>query len=140
MKKFSIVGEYVLQIGSQGSGDGQLMHPTGIAVHGDRLYVAEFTNKQISVFYCDGRFCHVTRLGHLSSPHGVVINSDELLLVSDMGQHCAGMFKMDGTYVDKFGIPGVNKGQINSPNGIAVDASGLILISEDANHRVSTRI
>jgi len=63
VKKFSIVGEYVLQIGSQGSGDGQLMHPIGITLHGDRLYVAEFTNKQIVVFYCDGRFCHVIGLG-----------------------------------------------------------------------------
>ncbi|XP_065892047.1 tripartite motif-containing protein 2-like [Dysidea avara] len=137
VKKFSIAGEYVLQLGSQGSGNSELMHPAGITVHGDRLYVTEITNKRISVFQCDGQFFHIIGLGHLISPHDVVINSDELLLISDMGHHCVYMFTIDGTYISKFGIPGADRGQINNPNGIAVDVSGLIFITEDANHRVS---
>jgi len=48
---------------------------------------------------------------------------------------------MDGTFVYKFGVLGVDRGQINSPNGIyiyiyiyiAVDTSGLILVTEDTN-------
>ena len=49
VKKFTIDGDYLLQFGKQGKGNGELDCPLGITMHNDRYYVAQF-NYHISVF------------------------------------------------------------------------------------------
>jgi DNA-binding beta-propeller fold protein YncE len=46
----------VRSFGGLGRGDGQLLDPTGLAVAGGRVYVADTANARISVFTTDGTF------------------------------------------------------------------------------------
>jgi DNA-binding beta-propeller fold protein YncE len=43
-------GTFVRSIGSEGAGNGQFDDPYGVAVAGDRLYVADSCNDRVQVF------------------------------------------------------------------------------------------
>ena len=140
VQKFTIDGKYLLQFGSElseGSSDGQLKHPRGLALHDHKVYVADSGNKRISVFQTDGKFHHTIESGELGSPHDVTVNGSNQLLVADCGHHCIHIFTLDGHHVTKFGTPGVAEGQLSNPCGVAVDLYGFILVADTANHRVS---
>ena len=53
---FSEAGEHLLTFAGPGHGDGQLSRPSGLFVDaaGDRVYVADFSNRRVAVFTADG--------------------------------------------------------------------------------------
>ena len=60
---------YLTQWGSQGSGDGQFMFPTGVAVDGDGdVYVADRDNNRIQKFTSSGGY--LTQWGSYGSGNG----------------------------------------------------------------------
>ena len=59
-----------LQFGSKGATDGQLNNPCGVTVYCDKMYVADCSNKRISVFQADDKFCICVSSDKLSGPHG----------------------------------------------------------------------
>ena len=99
-------------------------------------YVADYSNKRISVFQTDGKFHHTIGSGQLGNPFDVTVNGNNQLLVADYAHHCIYTFTLDGDYVGKFGTHGTGRGQINHPYSIAVDLYGFILVG-DYNHCVS---
>ena len=54
--KMNSKGETVGHWGQSGSGDGQFNNPTGLAVSGERVYVADAGNNRIQIFDVDGKF------------------------------------------------------------------------------------
>ena len=57
IQKFDHDGHFLMQIGSSGSGPGQLNRPTGVAVDKDGIiYVADWLNDRLQVFDVDGAF------------------------------------------------------------------------------------
>ena len=63
-----VEGTFELSIGSRGSGNGQFCYPTGVAVVGDRLFVADTHNHRIVVCGLDGTF--ERSFGSLGSGNG----------------------------------------------------------------------
>jgi tripartite motif-containing protein 71 len=45
-------------------------------------------------------------------------------------------FYSNGTFIAKWGTPGINNTQFNNPTGIAVDASGNVYVTDTDNNRV----
>ena len=133
VQKFDVKGKYLLQFGSRGCG--QLRQPTGIAVHEDRVHVADTGNSRIAVFQNNGTFCGTIGTSYLSQPHDVAISDH--LFVADVGHHCVYKFTIDGHYVDKFGDPGMNWGQLCQPRSLAIDSEGYIFVADTYNQRVS---
>ena len=57
IQKLTASGAFVAAWGSQGSGDGQFLSPTGIAVDdAGNMYVADAQNKRIQKFSASGAF------------------------------------------------------------------------------------
>ncbi len=57
IEKYSPDGEFIAQWGSAGTGEGQFIHPLGIAVDADgKVYVADGFNKCIQKFTSKGKF------------------------------------------------------------------------------------
>ena len=110
VQKFTTDGKYLLQFGGVGSSDGLLKCPRGVVSHDHKVYVAESSNKCISVFQTDGKFHHIIRSGQLGSPYDVAVNGNNQLLVADWGHHCIHTFKLNGDYVGKFGTYGTGRG------------------------------
>ncbi len=87
--KVSTTGEYMTRIGSGGSGPGQLMFPTSVAISNNIMYVTERGDDRVSIFDTNGQFLH-SFTGTISgkefnSPQGIAIDTiDNLLYVSDI--------------------------------------------------------
>ena len=57
MQKFSPDGKYLATYGTPGSGNGELHHPSGVAVdHEGDVYVADWGNNRLNIYAPDGAF------------------------------------------------------------------------------------
>jgi len=85
---FTPEGLYLRKFGSEGAGAGQLSFPTGIAIDGDRVYVAEHGNNRVSVFSTEGRFLKSfgqkgREKSQFKSPHTIHVSKDRFILIAD---------------------------------------------------------
>ena len=137
MQKFDTNGNYLLQLGSKGASDGQLNSPYGITVHSDKVYIADFSNKRISVFQTNGKFCISFGSDQLGGPFDVTVSANNHLIIADCSNSCVWTFTLDGHYVGKFGTPGSCRGQLIVPFSLTTDLNGFIIVADTGNHRVS---
>ena len=122
--------------GGNGSGDGQLDKPHGVAVDGaGRVYVADEGNGRVSAFDRAGN-----HLGHVGGPflrpedvaaggpHGRVY-------VADTGNHTVRVYDAAWRHVHdiNYTTPG---SQFDTPSGVAVDSSGNAYVADRLTHRV----
>jgi predicted membrane-bound mannosyltransferase/sugar lactone lactonase YvrE len=138
-------GTFVRDIGSGGSGEGQLNEPAGIALHPDgRLYIADTWNRRVSVFTQDGVFLNnfsvrgwYDELGN--RPYLAVDPSRELLYVTDPDAGRVLIYDTDGNCIASFGQynqDSPDNTQFATVGGVAVDAEGNVYVSDIATGRV----
>ena len=93
---FNIAGEYVYDIGSQGSGDGQFLGPTALAIDKfNRLIVCDRNNDRLQLFTLDGKYVAKvagTFFYHNSSLVGCAVSNTGHLFVTDNNKHCIYVF------------------------------------------------
>ena len=83
IKVFNKEGFFVYEIGSEGSGDGQLSCPAGIIIDKfNNLIVCDCGNNRLQVFTLDGKF--LNSVNEVELPYSVAVTKDGSLLV------CAG--------------------------------------------------
>lgn len=67
----------------------------------------------------------------LQFPWGVALNNDEeLIAITETGQHCIGLFNKHGQRVGTIGSKGKEDGCFTNPRGIAIMESGHIIVSD----------
>ena len=76
--------------------------------------------------------------GELSYPSGICIDSNDVVYVADMYNHCVSVFTHEGVFLISFGskAKGTEQGQFHEPRGMAVDKNGTIYISDYENDRI----
>lgn len=79
------------RMGGEGSGDGELWCPYGIAARSDTLYIADSWNHRIARFTFSGKWLGAwgregASPGRFRSPYGVAVTSDALLVSEDTGK------------------------------------------------------
>jgi sugar lactone lactonase YvrE len=138
----------------------QLNSPSGVAVHGTDLYIADSANNVIRKIARDGTITTVAGNGtagysgdggpatnaSLNGPFAVVVDSSGNLYISDRNNHCIRRVSVDGTISTVAGIccaasfSGDNgpatSAQLNSPQAVAFGPSGQFYIADEGNHRV----
>ena len=93
---FNNAGKYLCDIGSEGSGDGQLRFPTGLAIDKfNRLIVCDAGNRRLQLFTLDGKY--VAKVAGSFSDHtsylvGCVVSNTGHLFVTDQNKHCIYVF------------------------------------------------
>ena len=93
---FNNAGEYLYDIGSEGSGDGYFSNPTGLAIDKfDRLIVCDLGNRRLQLFTLDGKF--VAKVAgsffyHNSHLVGCAVSDTGHLFVTDYNKHCIYVF------------------------------------------------
>ena len=93
---FNNAGEYLYDIGSKGSGDGQFSGPTGLAIDKfNRLIVCDRDNDRLQLFTLDGKYVAKVAgsfFDHNSYLVGCAVSNTGHLFVTDYKQHCIYVF------------------------------------------------
>jgi DNA-binding beta-propeller fold protein YncE len=120
-------GEILLTIGESGSGDGQMFHPTNLALAPDgTLYVSDTTNFRIQSFTPDGESLGSIggvglSVGEFARPKGIAISRDEHLYVVDAAFQNVQILETDGTPLLFFGEASSGPGGLNLPTVVKID-------------------
>ncbi len=69
-------------------------------------------------------------------PCQIIVDSDELLYVSDQAADRISVYNRFGEYLSKWGEHGSGDGQLDRPSGIAFDADENMCVVDTMNHRV----
>ena len=145
IQKFTSSGIFIIEWGSDGTGDGQFLSLSGIATDpAGNVYAVDEGNNRIQKFtfggalitkwgtsgYGDGEF------GFDFGPRDVAIGSTGDVYVSDSGNDRIQQFTSSGEFIAKWGNEGVGDGQFNYPFGIAIDASANVYVVDWGNNRI----
>ena len=109
--------------GSNGSGDGQFMVPTGVAVDDSgNIYVSDRSLNRIQKFDSDGNYLDQwgssgAGNGQFSMPFSIVYAPDGYIYVNDYWNYRIQIFDTDGTYIDQFPTTGSPSDSYIAENG-----------------------
>ena len=132
-------GVLMYKIGTAGSGEGQLYHPTNIKVGPDNhLYVSDTTNFRVQKFTLDGQFVRSfgsvgTNIGSFARPKGIALDREGRLYVVDAAFENVQILSPAGRLLMFFGAPGSNPDNINLPVDIEIDYANKDLFQDYAH-------
>jgi sugar lactone lactonase YvrE len=114
---------------------GSFYFPNSIAIGPEgEIFVADGNNRRVQVFDANGTFLRI--LPTSGTPRGMVIDSEQRLLVVDPLAHMIDAYDLQGKRLVSFGGPGLGPGQFQYPNDIALDKRGRMYITDRENHQV----
>lgn len=134
--------EYIGQFSKYGSGDGELIWPTSIALDSEQnVYVADEWLNRISIFDKDGKFLHKwgvagSGAGELNKPSGIRFDKEDNLFVVDSANNRVQVFTKDGSFRSGWGEQGSSEGHFKLPWGLTLDDMGNIYVADWGNDRV----
>ena len=129
----------VLCFGEEGTGDGMLMYPRGVAVTDkDEIVVADEWNHRVQVFDSNGTFLRSfghkgENAGEFNLPDGVVTDRNGNIFVADRGNHRVQIFSWEGRYLSLFGGKGSLDSQLSYPQDLSLDSTGNIIVADAGN-------
>jgi tripartite motif-containing protein 71 len=134
-------GAFISRFGGTGSGNGQLIRPSGIAIaaNGDVL-VADSGNHRIQRFRADGESRGQwgtlgTGNGQFNEPAGITVAEDGTIYVADSKNDRIQRFDANGAFLGAWGSTGAGNGQMHTPWDVAVH-NNQIYVTELYGHRV----
>jgi sugar lactone lactonase YvrE/putative hemolysin len=137
-----IASSYESSFGTEGSGDGQLKQPLGLAIdtEGD-IWVADSANNRIEEFNPEGKFlakfgAKGTADGQFEIPTDLAFDKEGNIWVTDSGNDRLQKFNPEGKFLAKFGSPGTEAGKFTYPARLAIDAAGNIWVADDSYYRL----
>ena len=129
----------VLSFGKEGSGEGMLNSPIGVAVTAkDEVVVADNQNQRVQVFDSDGTFLRSfghkgENAGEFKNPTGIAIDKDGNILVSEHYNHRVQILSWEGRHLGSFGGQGSLDSQLLRPWGLSLDSTGNVIVSDTGN-------
>jgi DNA-binding beta-propeller fold protein YncE len=149
VRVYAADGTFLRDIGSAGSGEGQLDEPTGLYIHPDgRLFVADTWNRRVSVFSLEGVPMYNFRIdgwrgdeqGNLNfRPYLTVDTSRDMLYVPDMDAGRVLVYDTAGNCLGAFGqfsVDNPGPGQFAGIGGITVDDNGNVYVADIVTGRI----
>ncbi|KAI6653873.1 E3 ubiquitin-protein ligase TRIM71-like isoform X1, partial [Oopsacas minuta] len=123
--------EPIRRIGKPGSKKGELNYPNGLALDGDKIYIADAHNSRIQIFSTEGKFIQEFGKGELQYPRGIALYK-EWVFISDWGLKA--IYKFSKTNYKL--IKSVN-GVVSYPLGLTTDTNGEVLVADYYNNRIA---
>jgi DNA-binding beta-propeller fold protein YncE len=118
-------GALLRRFGCKGSGDGQLLFPSGLCLMpgGRHVAVADSLNHRVSVFSIDGEFIRHVGVGVLSRPESVAASAFDELVVADCGNRCLRVFSSAGDLLATVGESEFTDVAVHGSTVFAADGS-----------------
>lgn len=115
----------------------KLRKPVGLAIVGNRIYVADSALHKICVFDKNGQFIFSFGGERLTRPSGIAYRADDqTVYVADTGRHAIDVFTTGGKFIRQIGARGVAPGMFNFPTHVWFDARGNLYVSDTLNYRI----
>lgn len=134
VQKFTAAGAAIGQPwGGLGSIPGRLNRPSGIAIAGNAVYVADRDNQRVQVFTTDGQL--VSAFATIGQPSAIAVRNG-LVYLTDIAGHRVLVYNSAGAYIRQWGQYGSVYGEFFSPAGIAVAGDGTVYVADRDNHRL----
>ena len=95
VKVYSDEGKFLYDIGSSGSGDGEMIAPVGLAVDKyNQLIVCDAGNQRVQVFTLDGKYLYTITEESVDTPWFVAVSSKGDIWITDVtvAKHCIHVF------------------------------------------------
>lgn len=131
---------YIINYGSNGSGNNNVANPNGFATDGKHLFIADTANNRILKWNLEGGG-YVAQTGstgsgdeNFSVPADIEIFRDRLFIV-DQSNHRIKVYTKDLVFVKSFGSSGTGNTNFSSPTSITTDGESLY-ISDTGNDRI----
>ncbi len=129
----------LLKFGQEGSRNGQLKRPRGLAVvqrTEPRLYVADRDNNRVQVLKRDGSFVKSLFLpAGFNKPEDVTADSKGRVYVADTGNKRLRLFDAKDKFVRSITVSGHGL-SLSGPSGVAVDGEDRLFVTDRANNKV----
>ena len=125
----------VRRTGTEGGGEGQLNYPTGLCIdyNGD-VYVAEYGNHRVSLFFKDLNFLKHLFTQHLEYPRDVKVTPNSVVVL-DWSPNCIHFFSRSGALLRSCVTQGKD-GMVYDPYFFCLDPAGNILITDYYRHNI----
>ena len=136
-------GKKISSFGCHGSGDGEFIHPRGVAIDSDgNIFVSDEGNSRLQKFTSKGVF--MSSAGNegtgpleFSTPSGIGYNlNDQKLYVADTRNCRIQVLNSDLSFSHFIGSKGTEQGKLANPWDIAFDRSGCGYVADTSNHRI----
>lgn len=120
---------FKFSFGSTGSGDGQFIWPSGVAIDDSgNIYVSDYSINRIQKFDSNGNYLDQwgsagTGNGQFDMPFSIVYAPDGNLYVNDYWNYRIQIFDTDGNYIDQFATTG-------SPSDSFIAEDGNIYVAD----------
>jgi DNA-binding beta-propeller fold protein YncE len=124
---------FVNKWGTQGTGDGQLNNPTGIAIdRAGNVYISDYLNNNAQKFTKDGTFILKFGVGsgQFLRPFDITIDSSGNVYLADQVNQRIQKFTSDGRFITSWGV------SVN-PTGIAIDSSDNVYVAVQFSHYIA---
>jgi DNA-binding beta-propeller fold protein YncE len=134
-------GKSLFKFGKAGSAEGELFHPTSIALAPDGdLYVVETSNYRVQRFTQEGKPVRVygevgTAPGSFARPKGIAFDRSGRMLVGDAAFQNVQMFDKNGRLLMFFGEAEDGTEGVNLPAGVSVDYENVATFRRFADPR-----
>ena len=133
--KFNRDGEFQMQWGSSGTGQGQFNLVHSVKVDADRrVYVADRRNGRIQIFDENGRFLDMW--DGMAQPSHIVVAQDQTVWMSDPTLNRLVQFNLSGLRLTHWGVAGSFPGAFSNPHHFDVDEDGNLYVADYGNYRV----
>ncbi len=126
--KYSSDGTLLGAWGERGSGNGQFIEPSGVAIDSEGfIYVSDLQNHRIQKFNAEMEY--ITQWtgevfgSSIFSPYTAAIDSEDYIYVIDISNRCVQKFTSDGEFITAFGSE-----YLGNPMGIAINSQNEIYI------------
>ena len=141
--KFTLEGQFIASVGSQGSGQLQFHFPWAIAYNNtnNRVYVCDTGNHRITILNHDLTFhssfgSQGLGAGHFLNPYGISVDSKGNVLVADCFNNRIQVFTASGCHLSS--ITHTTPGQrLQGPISVAVGPDDWVYVVEYSADRVS---
>ena len=119
----------------QGSGDGKLRNPLGVAVSHNLIAVSEHKNHTVKMFSLQGNYLSKfgspgTDDGQFKFPQGLCFSMKGLLYVVDRDNHRIQVFNERNEFTFKFGSKGSEPGQFTRASDIALNRHDQVFVTD----------
>lgn len=134
--KFNKSGDFLLQWGSKGTGDGEfdLVHDVVLDSEG-LVYVADRNNQRVQIFDQNGKF--LRKWTGIGAAWGLAyVARENVMLMCDGVNDRIVKLSLDGQIQGVLGSHGKTWGKLDFPHHMAVDSTGAIYVAEIKNWRV----